>query len=209
MSIRAALGWLSAVTAFVLVTSCSSEDKARCGNFKACGGDISGTWNVTSSCFEGNLTDAVNYTFKLLECRGDYTSVTAAVTGNVSFEAGTATENTLTTLNYEMVPSLACYRALGGSAVDAAGCALFASALVSNNHHTSANCAVAGGSCHCTAQNVYERSNALSYSVQGSKVTYETGSDPLDFCVSGTTLNARQFESDLVTTVLFQATRAN
>jgi hypothetical protein len=209
MSIRAAWGWLSAVTAFVLLTGCSSEDKARCGSFKACGGDITGTWNVTSSCFEGNLTDAVNYSFKLLECQGDYQSVTANVTGTVAFEAGTATESTLTTLNYEMVPSPACYRALGGTTVDAAGCAVLATALVSGGYHETANCVLDGSRCRCTAQNSIERNESLTYSVQGSSISYESDSDSLDFCVSGTTLNARQFETDLVTTVLFQATRAN
>jgi hypothetical protein len=212
MSIREWLGWSSAVTAFVLVAGCSSNGGGgHCGGFSACGGDISGTWNVTSSCVEGNLTAFANYSFQddKLACNGTYDTVTANVTGTVSFEAGKATNNTVTTIDFVMVPTKACLEAFDVTTVNSDSCAAFGQALVDGDFHTAATCVVEGNGCRCSNQNRYTRNEVLAYAVNGSKVTYETDTDSLDFCIAGTTLNARQFETDLASTIFFDATRAN
>jgi hypothetical protein len=209
MSIREWFVWPSAVTLIALVAGCSSGSGGRCGGFNACGGDITGTWTVKSSCVEGNLTTAMNAGSNPVECRGDYKSVTAEVTGTVEFTSGTATDNTVTTIDYDLVPSNACRTALGVSTVDETNCAALAQAFVDGGHFGTTTCVVEGTACHCSAQNLYPKNEILTYSVSGSKVNYTTSTDNLDFCVAGSTLNARQFVTSLYTTVFFEATKTN
>jgi hypothetical protein len=205
-------GRFFAVTVVAVGTGCSSGDGGgRCGSIDACGGEVTGTWQLTSSCVEGNLTAAVNLNQDLpAACRGAYKSVVASVTGTVAFNAGTATNNTTTTIDYDFVANGNCLTAFGVPVSDmTAACAALGPAMIAGKFHNVVNCAVEGGGCHCTAKNEYPRQETLPYTVQGSKLSYSTGGDSMDFCVEGSTLRSRQFATELVTTVFFVATKAD
>lgn len=171
---------------------------------------MSGTWQVSDSCVEGNLTSAMNLYAEIPQaCRGNYESVTAAVSGTVSFNAGTALNDTVTTIDYLFNPTAACMQATGFATVDDASCAGMAQALVDGALHDTADCVVDAAGCTCKAQNLFVRNESLTYSVSGSAINYSGESYPLDFCVQGGALQARQFTSELVATIFFNATRVN
>jgi hypothetical protein len=213
MTLRAVFGWSIAITALVSIAGCSGSDGAqggRCVAFDTCGGDVTGTWQVSNSCVEGNLTDAMNLYADIPQaCRGDYKSVVASVSGTVSFNAGTATNETVTTIDYVFNPTAACVAAEEFATIGSTTCAGVAQALVDLGHHNTADCEAVADGCACNAQSRFERNEVVSYNVTGSTITYTGDSDTLDFCVAGSSLQARQFETDMVATIFFDATRIN
>ena len=217
MTLRDFLGLFGVVTTLFAATACSADSGAtsgRCGSFNACGGDLAGTWTVVSSCVEGNLTAAANLNpnadFPPL-CHGVYKAVVANVTGSVSFDPATssATNNTITTADSDIVIEAPCATALGVPTLDAGSCAAISQVLIQKIFHDTAACQLEGATCHCTAKNTYVKNETIAYAVKGNSLTYTGETDVMDYCVQGTTLHSRQFETQLLSTVFFTATRAN
>lgn len=217
MTFRKALGLFGVATG-LLVSSCGSDspgDAGRCSGFTACGGDLVGptgstTWTVdpAATCVEGNLTAAVNINPNLpSSCHGAYQTVETTVNGTVTFTAGMATNDTVTTVSYGILVNAACASALGIASLSDATCALVGPALAPNLHE-SATCAMDAANCRCAALDHFRRNETLAYAVQGSTLNYTSGDQPMDFCVSGDQLSARQFTTELLSTVFFKATRS-
>jgi hypothetical protein len=201
-----------AMTSFAMTLSCSSNDGGgRCGGFDACGGDVTGNWTVSSSCVEGNLKAAANLGQSLPPaCRGNYDEVEAHVTGTVSFANGVAKNDTVTTVDYALRVSGACIAANGINTPDlSAACQAVGAAIVGKGYHQVVTCSVEGSGCSCAAKDVYRRDEELGYTISGNKLSYTGSDDSMDFCVDGPTLHARQFATELVSTVFFEATKAD
>ncbi|MGC4069926.1 MAG: hypothetical protein QM784_35770 [Polyangiaceae bacterium] len=200
------------VTSLAAVLACSSDKGGgHCGSLDACGGDVTGTWQVTSSCVEGDLKSAANLSQSLPPaCRGNYDQVNANVSGTVAFANGVATDDTITTVDYTVHVPVACMAAIGITSTDlATACAGVGAAIVAGGYHQEVTCSVQGSTCSCAAKDTFTRDGALSYTVSGSKLSYTASNDQMDFCVDGTTLRARQFATELLTTVFFEATKVN
>lgn len=213
-----ALGLFGVVTG-LLVTSCGSEDAApagRCPGFNACGGDLSGVWNVVpeATCVEGNLASALNLNPNSpAACHGAYQSVQTQVEGTVSFSAGTAVNDTVTTAVYDILVDAACASALGVADYNETTCASnVGTGLVASGLHQGATCVMQADGCRCTARDQFERAETLQYTTSGSTLNYTANgtvaAQPMDFCVIGNELSARQFTTELLSTVFFKATRA-
>ena len=101
-------------------------------------------------------------------------------------------------MDASLVFTAACESAVANQTVTltASTCATVQQTLTgTGGGFTTANCSLSNGSCVCTASNDEQPSaTPKSYTVAGSTVTYSgTNPDPpTDYCVSGTTLSARQ-----------------
>jgi hypothetical protein len=211
MNLFSMTSWCFAVTSLAVAVGCSSDHGGgRCGSLDACGGDVTGTWQVTSSCVEGNLKEAANLSQTLPPaCRGNYDQVDANVSGTVSFANGSATDDTITTIDYVLHVPVVCMAAIGIESTDLpTACAGVGPAIVAGGYHQDVTCSVQGSACSCVAKDTFTRDGALTYTISGSKLSYDASNDKMDFCVEGTTLRARQFATALLTTVFFEATKA-
>jgi hypothetical protein len=170
-----------------LVASCGGgSGGGTCANAPACGGNIVGTWKITSSC----VTIAIG-SMDLMGCPGETASLSgAAITGTVTYRADMTytSADTITGTVIDDVPA-ACLASQGTTL----SCAQLTQLLQSSG--MAGQCAnAAGGGCRCTlpldttnppTNGTYATTAAgvLTETDQGS-----TTADMSDYCVSGTTL---------------------
>jgi hypothetical protein len=197
------LYFVSLVSAVLASVGCSSSSTSNaggtCSAAAPCGGTLDGTWTVTSVCAEGNLAATMNQQLGLpAACDNTFQSVTLGASGTVTFANGMETDNLTQTMDANLVFTAACESAVANQTVTltSSTCTTIQQSLTSaSSSFTTANCSLSNGSCVCTASYDQQSSTTpASYTVSGSIVTY-TGTDPdpsIDYCVSGTTLTARQ-----------------
>jgi hypothetical protein len=164
---------------FVVNASGQVEQTAgQCsGNFKACGGDIEGTWNVTSGC--ADLTMPINAN---PGCAGASFEFGIDITGDITFAKGTLTGTLmLEQMQTEIVP-----KTCNGGMCDTAG----TDEVVTDK----------GDTCETTKNTMETKTVDSSYVIDGStiQITDSTPADagtgtakpnpPGDFCVTGDTL---------------------
>ena len=171
-----------------------------CSAAAPCGGTVDGTWQLDGVCVEGNLVAAMNATSGLpAACSTLFQTATLSGTGTVTFANGTETDNITQDMTTTAVYTSACASAIAGTAVtlNASLCATMQSSAAGQTGVTSASCSFVGSNCNCSI--VYQSVTATSqaYSISGSTIMYTNGSDPIDYCVSGTTLTARQVQTNL------------
>lgn len=191
----------------LVALGCSDDEReAQCTAFRSCGGDVDGTWKVGGSCIEGNLKAAATLNPDLpVACQGMYRSVSAAMTGTVSFDAGRAAIDTVLEITADIGADAECASALGLASLQE--CENLGSALNTAMLHDRADCYLEDTRCNCQATTVITTKEDRDYSIAGSKINYSGGQEYLDYCVSGDGLQARQFRSDLVATVFIDAVR--
>jgi hypothetical protein len=118
--------------------------------------------------------------------------------GTVTFANGMETDNLTETASVRFVFNSACVSALAGQtvAMSATICSAMGQGLMSDPKVTSANCSLAGSNCDCSMSNQSQSpTTPQAYVVSGNTVTYPSGSGPMDYCVSGTTLTVRETDS--------------
>jgi hypothetical protein len=168
---------------------------ATCTNVTPCGGDVVGTWNVTSSCL--TVTGEMDVAGFGLGAECD-----AAVTGSIEVSGtwtanadGTYSDNTTTSGNHQIELSAACKEVSGTTTT----CERLGLSAIPSLGYASASCqdAASGGGCTCPAT-VYQTggigvapmypSASGSYTISGNVLTITAGEQEYSYCVSGTTL---------------------
>jgi hypothetical protein len=161
------------------------NDAAACGTVAACGGDVSGRWNVTATC----LTAAL-----------DLSNICAGITATIAFSySGNAVYNA--NLTYMQTSSVggAVHYQFPSSCLGTQTCAQVQATLLASNSSVamgmsfqSATCKSANGGCACDA--------TLSPSPANETGTYSTTptvlstvhagmTDQVSYCVTGNTMH--------------------
>ncbi len=183
-------------------TGGSGGGDASCSNVTPCGGDVVGTWNVTSSCL--TVSGDMDLSHVGLD-RCESVSVTGSleVTGTwTAYADGTYSDNTTTTgtETFELLGS--CLRVSGtctvcsriGGAIASVG---YASVTCEEdpNSEPSPECGLG-----CTCSGTIDQAGGLgvapmypsasgTYTVAGSTLTITASEQEYSYCVSGTTLS--------------------
>lgn len=157
-----------------------------------CGGDVTGTWTVTSICAESNPVDAVNQqnVAKYPDCTGSCTSAQMTATGFVTYSSQTMASN----LSFRIVESLsfspACFSEAMGTTPTDGTC----QSLVLDPSGTS-TCALTLSNCACQFDETTS-DQATTYALSGNEIVeYDTLSftnQSIQYCVTGTTMVQRR-----------------
>lgn len=162
-----------------------------CGTFSACGGTIDGTWQLDNTCVSGDLTAAVTASLNLPSaCNGLITSVTQNVSGTVTFANGTSSNDVTVTVTETATYTSACLSAQSGqpTTLDATLCTSLETSLKNAITGQSSTCTFSGGTCNCSITVVNTDTSSSSYTISGHTIVPSDGSEPMDYCVTGTTM---------------------
>ncbi len=183
----------------------SSGGALTCTNVSPCGGNVVGTWNVTSSCLQ--LSGPMDVSLASLGCTTVPATGSLQTTGSLVADGnGTYTDNTTTTgtVTFPLAPSC-----LSISSVDVE-CSRVGS-IFSALGWTTSTCTDTNGQCNCSLSAVqhaglgtvspYTEPNG-SYTTSATTLTI----DPVtySYCVSGSTLTVTPQMSALTGTVVLQ-----
>ena len=172
-----------------------------CNAAAPCGGVLDGTWRIDGTCVEGNLAAAMTTEANVPPaCGGLFQSANITTVGTVTFANGMETDDVATKVAANIQYTSACASAVSGTtvALDAAACFALQQSLMDSGTFSSAICFFSNGSCACSVSSQGETDTIpRAYAISGSRVTYADGSDPMDYCVSGTDLTLRQTSADL------------
>jgi hypothetical protein len=181
-----------------------NTETLTCEDFKACGGELAGTYTIESVCAEG--VEAVFTTGLDAACKGMFGAFDVGVEGTASFKDGTSTLDLVQTINVTMTLDAACLQAQSGVATlepSDSTCAMVPSAMMSSGF-TSATCAFTDDACVCDAVMEQSSNDTQTYEVSGKKLVFEDKTeDP--FCVSGKQL-AVQIVDDSGATITYVGT---
>jgi hypothetical protein len=180
------LCWISVAAAYGCGSHMGEGENAvgSCGKVVACGGDVTGTWKLTSACYVG-----VGVEQPTVGCP----SATAALfvddaSGRLSFAKGNFTRaldlNGRTVITYPA----SCKTSSGQTrtCTDFAGAGATAGAVPGEK--TTCTTA-ANGDCLCTMPMHASLGDSGAYTVDGTQLT--TPTDTFDFCVKGNSLVVR------------------
>ena len=173
------------------LTACGGSDSdsgGGCGTASACGGDVVGTWQVSSSCLsvEGSAMMGT------MSCPGATTSTSGTkITGTMTYNADKSYSSNLT-MSGNMVVTLpaSCLTQQGVTIT----CAQLQQALsgTANATFSSATCTDSGGGCACTlALTALTSSETGTYSTAAGVLTQTDSSgapNDSNYCVQGSKL---------------------
>ncbi len=180
-----------------------------CSNVLACGGDLVGTWTVTSSCL--SVTGQMDMAVLGLGCTSATVTGSLQVTGTWTAKSdGTYSDNTTTSGDEQLKLPASCLQISGTiTTCDRIGGVLFAAG------YDSVSCiSAAGGGCTCSAAvdqigwmgvvNL-DASTSGEYTTSGTVVTLD-GEAKYSFCVAGDKLSMTPQGTSPTTTgtVVFQ-----
>lgn len=206
--------WLSLLVT-LSVAACggetSGDGSAGCGTTTGCGGDVVGTWHVTSVCVEVAPT-FVDTTNIPPECLTSYQTALKTMTAQpqnltIAMAAdGTYQETGSMTTSFTWVLDSRCFTAMGGS-LSASTCASLPSGLDPNG--PAATCTFVTSVCRCTFTDTQTVSRTGTYRTSGTTLYTDendpthTGSGP--YCVKGTSMGYSETTSDA--TAAYELTR--
>jgi hypothetical protein len=170
-----------------------------CTAVTACGGDIEGTWEITSTCTIGDVNEfmivlaAKAGTALPAACESFFEDFTLEMSGSVSFANGSIVNNTTTNIKGTEHNTPACLSATSGtsvSAISASACSSIKTRLTKS----SGTCSVTAGNCDCSVSIVDNDTSSGTYAIQGNQLVLDPAGQAksLDFCVSGETLRLTQ-----------------
>ena len=178
----------------------TSTTTVNCKVPASCGGAVDGTWQIDSTCVVGDVAAVVGAKLGLPPaCNDAYKSGTTSSTGTLSFAGGNKTDNVTTTTNLVAKITSACASAAIGTpmTLSAALCPLLQTALTDPSTGTTATCTFAGANCNCTVVRQTTSTAQAAYSMLGNSLTFTNGDNPMDYCVTGTSMTASQASTDL------------
>ncbi len=187
------------VVASLLVFACGggSDSSGQCSNAGACGGDIQGTWKITSSC----LTFAID-TASSDSCPDQKVTATdLKMSGSITY-GGDMTYNSSVTVDLSvtlLVPGSCLMR--DGITLT---CAQVEQGLKADADLGSATCSAVGPDCSCTlvsAPEVQMESGTYTTTASGTLTQRRasgTEDDASDFCVKGSTLTLSPHDSSMM-----------
>lgn len=192
--------WWKAVlglAAMILGTaSCSSDSNGQggsksCPPVDACGGDLSGSWRVTSFCTDLS-TSKLPSTGLPAACdeamRGAFSS--ANITPQdaaIEFAAGHYTQSGAMSIAITFTFDANCLKALGASPASPSVCSQIENGLSSQSTFSSPGCRFESGGCRCSVTLREPFDSTGPYTVQGNQVTLDADGQPSPFCVKGNT----------------------
>jgi hypothetical protein len=182
-----------------------SGGPSNCSNVTACGGDVVGTWNVTSSCLK--LTGDMDLSTTSLGCPSVPVDGFLQTSGTLTTKAdGTYIDNTMTTGSVTFPLAPAC---LSISSV-AVGCDRVANIFPSIGWDT-ATCTETNGQCNCSLSTQQSAGLGAIVSYTEPMGLYTTSGNTLtvtnveySYCSAGDTLTLTPKMSALVGTVTLQ-----
>lgn len=190
-SMRNILIGLMGLGTLCLFSACggsSSSSGGTCGAASACGGDILGTWKVSSSCIIADASSMIGNS----SCPAATESTSGMkIAGTVAYSADKTYSSDFTISGNVVINLPASCLTQQGVTVT---CAQLQQGLSSNmtSAFSSATCAESGGGCACTlALNSQVRTETGTYSTAAGTLTQTaTGGTPgdSDYCVMGNTL---------------------
>jgi len=162
-----------------------------CSAFKACGGDVVGTWNVKDVCFEDALK-LFDAQLDEPECDGIVRSVDPQASGTYAFSKdGIASSDLTLQLDIDMLWTGACLSAIaGGASVDLnAACSAIERSNSMQAEFEGGACNVKGNACACLITSMPKTvTSSGGYKVEGKNLVDVMASDSAPFCVAGDTL---------------------
>jgi hypothetical protein len=162
------------------------------GTIKVCGGDPTGTWDITSACIDGDLTAAANAEMAAdyPDCANMFTASSVnRLTGSVTYKTGTYTYDSVMEVSQTVAYTPACVLALAGGTLSATVCSELEAGL-NDEPGTTATCTYATN-CTCHATIVGTSTTSGTYTVNGSTISEDTGTS-YEFCVTGDTMTQRE-----------------
>jgi hypothetical protein len=209
MNMNAAI-WIGTLSS--MIAACGGGGNGTGGSGEACkaatpcGGDIEGTWEVTSVCPNGDLSTMVSSMGSGEElpttCRDLFQNFTIDMAGTITFADGTMISDLVTTVKGREHLTPACMTSLLGSTVPSftpSSCSEMENELTKGDTSNSATCAAKAGSCDCDITAVSSGTKKEhAYTLSDNQMVDPTGQDdPMGYCVSGTTLILIQNASEL------------
>jgi hypothetical protein len=171
-----------------------------CSGLAPCGGALDGTWVMDSMCITGDIAAVMSADMGLPSACSNMVHSFAFEnpSGTVTYGSGNETADFTITMSMEMLVTSACASALAGATVtmNAATCTSMQQSLLSNGTYSSVTCGMAGSACQCAVKEDKASNGVTGYTVSGNSIQYTDGSDPMDYCVSGTKLTERQVSPD-------------
>lgn len=171
--------------------SASPDAGSTCGeSFEACGGDPSGTWEISDVCVQGDLTAVANaeYSKDATSCAALCSSASLNARGFVTYEAGTYTANAVLTISESLQATQACYEALSNAPWSSSSCTALTQ-MLQTDHSTTASCANTGSGCDCAYTSSSVAQDA-AYTVSGTSLIASDGT-ATEFCVQGSMMMQR------------------
>jgi hypothetical protein len=183
-------GPLLLVLVAVVGAACGSSGGATCGVAQTCGGDVVGTWKVTSSCLSAT-PDA----FGMTSCPMAPVDLSRFVlTGTTTFRADKTEETTATLSGMFTISFPSSCLAPAGGPVDCAQvtAGLLTKSASADATFSSASCKSGGGGCVCDfTVKPMTMTETDTYVTSGASLTETSSDGTVDvstYCVSGTTL---------------------
>jgi hypothetical protein len=160
------------------------SDGASCGNTAACGGDVVGTWKITSSCVKADMTDFT------ADCpTATVSSSGLQITGTITYNAD-KTYTSMATISGKVAVTLpASCLSMGGVTVT---CAQLQQ-LLNTDPSTPTTC-TGSSSCTCTVTQMNQTSTENgTYTTTAAGLLTQTAAgnttpDESDYCVKGTSM---------------------
>ncbi|HXK21032.1 MAG TPA: hypothetical protein VNG33_24645 [Polyangiaceae bacterium] len=175
----------------LLPSGCGSTELGdeTCTNAKACGGDVTGSWKVSSSCLTVNVMQMMNSS-----CPGATASVSGfKIDGTVSYGADLTYTSMLTVSGNVIVTEPASCLTVQGITLTCAQLQQAVQANLADGGFSSGTCAEASGGCSCTLVLIPDTTTESgTYTTSGAGVLTQTVAggtpDTSDYCVSGSRL---------------------
>jgi hypothetical protein len=182
-------------------TSGSAGSGGTCQAAAPCGGDLEGTWEVTSVCTNGDMAmmmvASMGSGAGLPEgCKDLFQDFTIDMKGTIVFEQGLMTSTLDRTLKGREHITPTCLTALGApfTSFTESSCSDMESDLALAEDPNTATCTLKAGNCDCdftSASDGLPEDN--NYILSGNQVVDPEGqASPMDYCVSGNTLTLIQ-----------------
>lgn len=167
----------------IVATACTDT-------FTACGGDPTGTWNLSGVCIDGDLAAGLN-SERTSACASQTTKATLKGSGSVMYNAATTAyavviyNATLEEQTTESISAACAADSYGVTTLDAAGCTQIATTLKDGDPEVTVSCALVAGNCNCTATIVHVKKTQNLLTLTGSNIV-ENDDSTYDFCVTDT-----------------------
>jgi hypothetical protein len=181
----------SLCVSLALVASCGGGSGGTCGNAPACGGNIVGSWQITSSC----ITVDVSQMSLMTDCPGEtFTAAGWAITGNVTYKADMTYASSSTTTGKVVIGLPASCLTSQGLTLTCEQVTQLLQADLAGEGFQSGQCVSSGGGCSCTLAIIplsAVGNGTYSTTAAGVLTELDSGgatSDVNDYCISGTTL---------------------
>ena len=184
----ATVGVCFVVCGFGCGGTASNGSGANCQAVAPCGGDVTGTWKITSVCQQPQSADLGDGG----SCPGQMLQVSlVGLDGTVTFGGGSFTSAITGGAASEMLTEpTSCF----GANTSVLSCDQLSTALMESDAGTTGSCAVSGSNCICNGTvTVQPTTSSGTYTISGTSLSLTlanstTGPQSDGYCVQGNTL---------------------